>query len=296
MLGDDGSPISAFKERIPLTAPIGTELLSVNAFADKGAGPLRFALQGSFDGFSVTPQGTLLLVEAPPSAGTVQTSIVVTDNRTSCTQPGDDQTVVTTVGPCTTSVRVFVEIVVFLGCRPLVTAYVPLDTAFADVQWDQPRLPDTLKHLAVSVDLADTKSRAPPFTYSVGRRTVRYESEPLRVGGGVVCEFDVVVRTGFAVDVTSIARTATTLAVQEFLLVEVTESDDGARLPSFEGPLGGKTLSVGVSSPRKTPFSVSPVVSVSYANESNGKDAAALLPYTCRERRKRKQSRVSVRA
>lgn len=257
----NGSAASVQKLSIPLAASVGTTLLSFEASLDDGAGMPHFAIEESSTSMSITGAGRLFLDRPFLLPGTISVTIAVSDNRTSCTRAAIGRTPIVTQGPCTTRILVNIEVGIFLGCPSIATVYTPLDTTVADVHWETPRLPASLENLNVTVDLGDTASTFSPYTYNVGSRTVRYESEPLSIGGRVVCEFDVVVRTGVSVNVMSIARTATNVSVQEFLLVEVTESNAGARLPSFDGPLESKTLSIGLLAPRGLPFSVSPQVS-----------------------------------
>ena len=166
-------------------------------------------------------------------------------------------------GPCTTRVQVEVQTLLFLNCPTVINVYVPFNETTAAVSWDELRLPDSLGQVEVSRNLGDTESTSSPYVYGVGTRRVRYETAPFSaVNIGIVCEFDVNVLTGFSVPVGSIGRVATPTAVQEFILVEAASSGSGARLPTFNGPLTGETLNVGVASPPGKPFSITPGVSL----------------------------------
>jgi hypothetical protein len=249
--------------RIPLNTPPLTTLETVFVEVEEGFGPASFTLLEGGQVASINQQGQIILTEQLTQLQTLRIVVQISDARENCIVRRPTGTLTLKDGPCTTNVLVEVQTLVFLNCPMDINVYVRLNETNAAVGWPAPRLPDSLGDLLIFRELGDTESSQAPFSYGVGSRTVRYETEPLSsVNVGIVCEFEVNVRTGFNVPVENIARVATPLAVQEFILVDQGSSSDGAKLPTFAGPLEGRTLSVGIRSPPGKPFSIAPGVSL----------------------------------
>ena len=244
--------------QIPLATAINATLLSIAAEPAAGFGPLKFQVDSPL--LRISPDGNLELATTLESATTFSATIFVSDNRTSCTVASAKDQPITNSGPCTVAVPVTVRVAVFLSCPTAVNVFVGLDEPAAGVTWEEPRLPTFLGDLKVSRRLGGTNSSSAPFLYPVGQHRVTYTSEPLSVGGSITCAFDVVVRPGYSLTASSIARRASPRRVQEFLVVELGEANEGVRLTPIEGELrAGETLSIGVASPAGAPFAVTPV-------------------------------------
>lgn len=253
--------------KLPLTTDIGTALLQISATSQVGFGPLTFALAaGSSPVLSINATTGILRLVQPLSQSPSQlsTTIVIRDTRADCTQLDAHGVPRTVDGPCESRVDVVVYPAVFLNCPAPVSAYLALNANNTDVAWIEPTLPPYLGNLTVTRNLGDITAgddETPPFQYPAGRRTVTYTTEALSIGGRVTCSFDVVVERGFAVDVTSVAHKAEPYMVQEFLVAELGESNDGSRLPALTGTVvDDATLAIGIRAPVGQPFAVTPKV------------------------------------
>jgi hypothetical protein len=273
--------------QIPLTTPVNTTLLSIEAEAEASFGPATFQVDSPL--LRITLDGSVELVTALDSATTFSATITVRDNRTSCTVLGPLDQPITTIGPCAVTIPVTIRVAVFLSCPANINIFVGLDKTTAEVTWEEPRLPAFLgvDDLAVSRELGGTSSSRAPFLYPIGQHRVTYTSDPLSFGGSITCAFDVVVRPGYSMTVSSIARRTLPHRVQEFLVVELGEANEGVRLASIEGELQvGRTLSIGVVSPAGAPFAVTPVmghkvhlvVDLEWCRDDASFDASELMP------------------
>jgi hypothetical protein len=279
-----GGGLSPRVIRIPLATPENTTLLSIEAEAEAGFGPITFQVNSPL--LRVTTDGNLELAAALDSPTTFSATITVRDNRTSCTVRGATDQPLTTVGPCTVAIPVTVRVAVFLSCPTTVNVFVGLDETTAEVTWEEPRLPSFLGDLAVTRKLGSTNSSSAPFRYPIGRHRVTYTSEPLSLGGSIACAFHVVVRPGYSFTAPSIARRASPHRVQEFLVVDIGEANEGARLAAIEGELNvGGALNIGVASPAGAPFAITPlmghevhlIVDLEWCREDASFDTSELL-------------------
>jgi hypothetical protein len=248
---------------IPFSTPVGTTLLELRASPEASFAPLTFSLEGPSSTLAVgqTGQtGQLKLQAALVTAGTISVTVQVQDSRDSCTVEGPNGQPQTTIGGCVTTVNIDIRVAVFLSCPTSIVTFVPLGEAAAEVAWAKPTLPGYLGDLTVTTDLADTTSTASPYLYSVGTRRITYLTEELSIGGSIQCAFDVTVLPGYPIEIASIGRKAAPSQVQEFLVVEVAETSDGARLPSVIGDASAGGLSLGLMPAQEAPFTVTPTV------------------------------------
>lgn len=263
----EGGTDNARVVRIPMTTPIGTELLTIIATAEAGYGPLTFSLaEGASAQLGIdSVTGTLFLAQPLLAPQSLMAVIVIRDAREDCTQLDADGLPRTVPGGCQSRVEVVVYPAVFLNCPVSVNAYLPLDASTVSVNWVEPTLPAYIGNLTVTRDLGnpvEPVGNEPPFHYVPGHHRITYTTDPLSVGGSITCSFDVVVEHGFAVDVTSVGRKAEPYMVQEFLVVELSEATEGSRLPPLGGAVAsGDTLAIGIRSPSDHPFAVTPKVS-----------------------------------
>lgn len=250
---------------IPLNTQAGSVLDTFVALPDAGFGPLMLTL-APVNADAVLPlalaneTGTLSLKTQLGAPGSIEAIVSISDTRTECTRLNSEGIAVTRAGPCTTVISVAVQTAVFLNCPSNINAYLPPSASEAALTWTEPSLPTFLSDLNVTRSLGDTFSTSAPFNYSVGTRRVTYTTQPLTVGGSLVCDFDVTVQYGLSISVESIARKVSSKTVQEFLVVDPSVADEGARLPSFTGAVTGNTFGVGLLAPAAKPFTVSPQV------------------------------------
>lgn len=245
---------------IPLNTAAGTELTSISATAETNYGPVAFTLGNEAAPVAVSSSGVVTLARALETPGTIEVSVLVTDARAECAVLDPSGAPRTTQGGCVTRVALSIRTAVFLNCPSDQNAYLSLSESAAALSWQAPTLPSFISGLGVTRDLADAQTSEAPFLYSVGRRRVTYTTEDLSVGGKLVCSFDVVVQYGFRLLVESIGRKASPERVQQFLVVDPAESNQGVRLPSFTGSVAGRAFSVGLVAPLSSPFTISPSV------------------------------------
>ena len=248
---------------VPLSTPTGTTLLTLAGMAEPGFAPLSFSLAQASALLAVEPRGQsgeLKLKAALTMAGTISVTVRVQDARSQCTLRGQNGQPVTTAGGCVTAVSVDIRVAVFLSCPGSIVTLVPLGDDAAEVAWSEPTLPAYLGDLAVTRDVADTASTASPFLYGTGTRRVTYRTEALTVGGSIECAFDVTVLPGYEVEVGSIGRKAAPTQVQEFLVIDIGETSDGARLPNVESAASSGGLSLGLTPATEAPFTITPQV------------------------------------
>lgn len=247
--------------QIPLSTPVDTMLLSLEASVEAGFGPIVFDLAEKDVRLRVTAEGKVLLVAALQSPISITATIIVRDNRTTCTVPNDEGLPVTTSGPCEARLVLTIRVAAFLRCPRAINTYIALNETTAGVTWDEPELPTYLQDLNVTRDLGDTNSEIAPFHYGVGRHRITYATtEPLSLGGRIECAFELVVRRGYAVGVASVGTKVTTGQVFDFLAVELGETNQGARLPVIIGDIAAGPFSLGLIAPRGAPFAVTPTV------------------------------------
>lgn len=254
---------------IPLNAEVGTVLSNFQGAAEAGHGPATHSLIAGIDGVPLTlneETGALSLSSALSSPGSFKVRVRVTDaGRDQCAFLDSAGQLVVRPGNCFVEVPVTVQTAVFLSCPSNINLYLPLSASTAELTWREPSLPSFLSTLAVSRNLGgDVISAGPedngPYEYPVGSRTVTYMSEPLTVGGSLTCQFEIKAQFGFSIAVPTIGRKVGKFTILEYVLVDLAESNDGARLPSFSGVIAGRELSIGLVAPDGRPFTMSPKV------------------------------------
>ena len=247
---------------VPLGAAAGTLLRTFTATFESGFGPVRWLETTENARFSIDAvAGTLSLNETLSTPASYQLRVAVRDTgRTECTELTPAGAVVTTARPfCVDSVVVTVQTAVFLSCPADQSLYLSPSETQASVAWTPPQLPAFLSSLAVTQDLGATASESSPYLYPAGVHDISYTSEPLDIGGSLRCAFTVSIRYGFSLQVQAVGRREGVKVTQDYLVVEAAESAQGARLPSFDGPLrADRDLNVGIFAPESKPFTVSP--------------------------------------
>ena len=244
--------------QIPLSTPVGTPLFRISAAAEPGFGPPRFSIDTPL--LHVNASGAVSMAQALVGAEAISATVTILDHRASCVlRDGGTGLPILKQGPCEVQMPLVIRVAVFLSCPSTVNTYVPLDKNAANVAWPEPRLPPFLGDLNVTVDLGDPLVASPPYRYGLGRRRVVYATPPLSIGGRIECAFDVIVRHGASVSVTSIGRLLSQQRAREFFVVELGATNDGARLPAILGHLGpSQNLSLGLLPPVGKPFAITP--------------------------------------
>lgn len=274
--------------RIPLNTAPGTVLATFRATAASGAGTAQVSLLAAGGSVPLPPldfdqvTGALTLREALTAPGSLRAVIEVRDEAEECTLINSDGIPETRPGACIVRIDVIVQTVVFLNCPGNINRYLSPSESSASIPWTEPSLPAFLSDLSYTRDLEDTSSTASPFIYPVGNRRVTYTTtEPLTIGGELVCAFDVTVQYGLRLDITSIGRKEAPSVIREFLVVDPSITSEGARLPSFEGTVEGRRFAVGLFAPPGKPFTVSPNVRISVLFLAYGYIGALAIYFSC---------------
>ena len=146
------------------------------------------------------------------------------------------------------------EFISFVSCPSSINEYLDPSKTAASVSWARPTLPSI--YMATVPVTSSLGAWQAAYSFNVGTHTVTYSTEPLDLGGKVVCEFTVSIYYGFKVTVTDIGHIATSSSLLDFMVDDAGVSNGGSQIPAFNGDVLGEGLSIGILSPPKKPFSL----------------------------------------
>eukprot|EP00730_Choanoeca_flexa_P008106 TRINITY_DN12443_c0_g1_i9.p1 TRINITY_DN12443_c0_g1~~TRINITY_DN12443_c0_g1_i9.p1 ORF type:complete len:1632 (+),score=285.35 TRINITY_DN12443_c0_g1_i9:557-4897(+) len=229
----------------------GAGALTYSTIARRGADADKFSLDNA--------TGALMLVAPLDSDEQVTLTVRVSDEQASCTFARDDITISLDDG-CYSDLYLTFNIVKFVDDSADVIEYISPTETSVNVTWNPPQLASRFSTLSLSNNLG---LQQPSAEFSAGVTLVRYETDPLDVGGPLIWEFRVFVEYGRQLQVSAIGVVSNATASVYYILDGDRMSGDALPIPPIASDEANERFAMGLISPVSQPFTFANVPTTS---------------------------------